>query len=41
MDRRFPLAQSPQFFEQTAIAAGVDKVFEIGPVFRAEPATRS
>ena len=29
------LAQSPQFFKQMAIAAGIDKVFEIGPVFRA------
>ncbi|GLW09515.1 aspartate--tRNA(Asn) ligase [Microtetraspora sp. NBRC 13810] len=31
------LAQSPQFFKQMAIAAGVDRVFEVGPVFRAEP----
>jgi nondiscriminating aspartyl-tRNA synthetase len=31
------LAQSPQFYKQTAIAAGIDRVFEIGPVFRAEP----
>ena len=31
------LAQSPQFYKQMAIAAGVDRVFEIGPVFRAEP----
>ena len=30
------LAQSPQFYKQMAIAAGVDRVFEIGPVFRAE-----
>ena len=30
------LAQSPQFFKQMAIAAGIDRVFEIGPVFRAE-----
>lgn len=35
------LAQSPQFFKQMAIAAGVDKVFEIGPVFRAEPSYTS
>ncbi|WP_055534665.1 aspartate--tRNA(Asn) ligase [Streptomyces graminilatus] len=35
------LAQSPQFFKQMAIAAGVDKVFEIGPVFRAEPSFTS
>lgn len=31
------LAQSPQFYKQMAISAGIDKVFEIGPVFRAEP----
>ncbi|MGH7869033.1 MAG: amino acid--tRNA ligase-related protein, partial [Candidatus Dormibacteraceae bacterium] len=30
------LAQSPQFYKQMAIAGGIDKVFEIGPVFRAE-----
>nr|WP_119580334.1 aspartate--tRNA(Asn) ligase [Streptomyces europaeiscabiei] len=35
------LAQSPQFFKQMAISAGVDKVFEIGPVFRAEPSFTS
>ncbi|MFD5467156.1 aspartate--tRNA(Asn) ligase [Kitasatospora sp. NPDC127059] len=35
------LAQSPQFYKQMAIAAGVDKVFEIGPVFRAEPSFTS
>ena len=31
------LAQSPQFYKQMAIAAGFEGVFEIGPVFRAEP----
>lgn len=31
------LAQSPQFYKQTAIAGGIERVFEIGPVFRAEP----
>lgn len=31
------LAQSPQFYKQMAIAAGIERVFEIGPVFRAEP----
>jgi len=36
-DRTAYLAQSPQFYKQMAIAAGIDKVFEIGPVFRAEP----
>jgi len=30
------LAQSPQFYKQMAMAAGFNKVFEIGPVFRAE-----
>jgi aspartyl-tRNA synthetase len=36
-DRVAYLAQSPQFYKQMAIAGGIDKVFEIGPVFRAEP----
>jgi nondiscriminating aspartyl-tRNA synthetase len=40
-DRSAYLAQSPQFFKQMAISAGVDKVFEIGPVFRAEPSFTS
>ena len=31
------LAQSPQFYKQMAIAGGFERVFEIGPVFRAEP----
>lgn len=31
------LAQSPQFYKQLAMAAGLDGVFEVGPVFRAEP----
>ncbi|MET7620367.1 aspartate--tRNA(Asn) ligase [Streptomyces sp. NPDC005408] len=35
------LAQSPQFFKQMAISAGIDRVFEIGPVFRAEPSFTS
>lgn len=29
------LAQSPQFYKQMAMAAGFERVFEIGPVFRA------
>ncbi|MSS74887.1 aspartate--tRNA(Asn) ligase [Candidatus Pacearchaeota archaeon] len=29
------LAQSPQFFKQMAMASGFEKIFEIGPVFRA------
>lgn len=40
-DRSAYLAQSPQFFKQMAISAGIDKVFEIGPVFRAEPSFTS
>ncbi|MCL1858038.1 MAG: aspartate--tRNA(Asn) ligase [Oscillospiraceae bacterium] len=35
-DRKAYLAQSPQFYKQMAMAAGFDKVFEVGPVFRAE-----
>jgi aspartyl-tRNA synthetase len=35
------LAQSPQFYKQMAIAAGIERVFEIGPVFRAEPSYTS
>jgi aspartyl-tRNA synthetase len=31
------LAQSPQFYKQMAIVGGMERVFEIGPVFRAEP----
>ena len=30
------LAQSPQFYKQMALASGMEKVFETGPVFRAE-----
>ncbi|MBV9140466.1 MAG: aspartate--tRNA(Asn) ligase [Pseudonocardiales bacterium] len=40
-DRAAYLAQSPQFYKQMAIAGGIDKVFEIGPVFRAEPSFTS
>jgi aspartyl-tRNA synthetase len=35
------LAQSPQFYKQMVIAAGIERVFEIGPVFRAEPSFTS
>lgn len=35
------LAQSPQFYKQMAMAAGFNKVFEIGPVFRANPSFTS
>ncbi len=31
------LAQSPQFYKQMAVAGGMERVFEIGPAFRAEP----
>lgn len=40
-DRTAYLAQSPQFYKQMAIAAGVERVFEVGPVFRAEPSFTS
>jgi len=30
------LAQSPQFYKQMAMAAGLERVFMVGPVFRAE-----
>ena len=36
-NRKAYLAQSPQFYKQMAMAAGFEKVFEIGPVFRANP----
>jgi aspartyl-tRNA synthetase len=36
-DRKAYLAQSPQFYKQMAMAAGFERIFEIGPVFRADP----
>ena len=36
-DRKAYLAQSPQFYKQMAMSAGFEKIFEIGPVFRADP----
>lgn len=36
-DRPAYLAQSPQFYKQMAMAAGFERVFMVGPVFRAEP----
>ena len=36
-DKTAFLAQSPQFYKQFAVIAGLERVFEIGPVFRAEP----
>ena len=35
-DRKAYLAQSPQFYKQMAMAAGFERIFETGPVFRAE-----
>lgn len=35
------LAQSPQFYKQLAIAGGFEGVFEVGPVFRANPSHTS
>ncbi len=40
-ERNAYLAQSPQFYKQMAMAAGFGKVFEIGPVFRANPSFTS
>lgn len=40
-DRKAYLAQSPQFYKQMAMAAGFNRVFEIGPVFRANPSFTS
>ena len=35
-DRKAYLAQSPQFYKQMAMASGFERIFESGPVFRAE-----
>ncbi len=35
-DGKAYLAQSPQFYKQMAMASGLDRIFETGPVFRAE-----
>ena len=35
-DRDAYLAQSPQFYKQMAMASGLERIFEVGPVFRAE-----
>ena len=35
-DKQAYLAQSPQFYKQMAMASGLERIFEIGPVFRAE-----
>lgn len=40
-DRVAYLAQSPQFYKQMGMAAGFERVFEVGPVFRADPSFTS
>lgn len=35
-DKLAYLAQSPQFYKQMAMSSGFEKIFEVGPVFRAE-----
>lgn len=35
-DRKAYLAQSPQFYKQMAMAAGMERIFEVAPCFRAE-----
>lgn len=40
-DQSARLAQSPQLYKQMAMAAGFEKVFEVGPVFRANPSFTS
>lgn len=40
-DRPAYLVQSPQWYKQMAMAAGFERVFEVGPAFRAEPAVTS
>ena len=40
-DKKAYLAQSPQFYKQMAMASGFEKVFEVGPVFRANPSFTS
>ncbi|MCB9807642.1 aspartate--tRNA(Asn) ligase [Candidatus Peribacteria bacterium] len=39
--KKASLAQSPQFYKQMAMAAGFDRVCEVGPVFRANPSFTS
>lgn len=40
-DKEARLAQSPQLYKQMAMASGFEKVFEVGPVFRANPSFTS
>ncbi|MFA6860683.1 MAG: aspartate--tRNA(Asn) ligase [Clostridia bacterium] len=35
-DTKAYLSQSPQFYKQMAMASGFERIFEVGPVFRAE-----
>lgn len=35
-DQKAFLAQSPQFYKEAAIASGLEKIYEVGPVFRSE-----
>jgi nondiscriminating aspartyl-tRNA synthetase len=35
-DRRAFLAQSPQFYKETMVASGLERVFEVAPAYRAE-----
>lgn len=35
-DKKAYLSQSPQYFKQASISSGLEAIFEIGPVFRAE-----
>lgn len=36
-DKEAYLSQSPQFYKQMAMASGMERVFVVGPVYRAEP----
>lgn len=36
-DKKAYLAQSPQFYKELALASGLDKVYEVGMAYRAEP----
>lgn len=40
-DKKAYLAQSPQLYKQMGIASGFERVFEVGPVFRANPSFTS
>ena len=40
-ERKVHLAQSPQLYKQMAMASGFERVFEVGPVFRANPSFTS